>query len=155
MLLAKLEKWSNIEEKIWHQKSRIDWLTLGDSNTRFFHAYVKVRQNANAIHRLVRADKSICLGQEQIKHEIRDFYIGLMETAATKFTMVDKLVMKRGPKLNAHQQLLLNADCTEQEVKDALFSMDSNKAPGIDGFNVYFYKKSWHIIGDEVVQAIH
>lgn len=33
-MLAELEKWSNIEEKIWKQKSN-DWIQLGDLNTKF------------------------------------------------------------------------------------------------------------------------
>lgn len=49
---------------------------------------------------------------------------------------------------------MLIEDCSKLEVNEALFSMDSHKAPGIDGFNVHFFKKYWHIIGDEVVQAI-
>lgn len=69
-------------------------------------------------------------------------------------TMVDKMVMRRGPKLNAQQQAFLNADCTKIEVQDALFSMISNKAPGFDGFNVYFVKKNWHIIGRDVILAV-
>jgi hypothetical protein len=40
------------------------------------------------------------------------------------------------------------------EVKNALFSMDSSKAPGIDGYNVHFFKCSWNIIGDSVIDAI-
>lgn len=153
-VLGELEKWSNIEENIWQQKARIDWLKLGDSNTKFFHAYAKMRKSANAIHRLTREDGSICLGQTQIKKEVREFYTKLMGTAAQELLMVDKRVVERGPKLTAPQQQMLNAACSAQEVHEALFSMDSNKAPGVDGFNVYFFKKSWSIIGQEVTQAV-
>lgn len=66
----------------------MDWIQLGDSNTKFFHAYAKVRQNANAIHRLVRTDGTVCLGQEQLKREVRSFYIQLVGQA------VDSLEMK-------------------------------------------------------------
>lgn len=38
-----LEEWSLIEENIWHQKSRVDWIKLGDANTKLFHSYVKTR----------------------------------------------------------------------------------------------------------------
>lgn len=155
ILLAELEKWSAIEERIWCQKARVDWLKLGDSNTKFFHAYTKMRRNTNAIHRLIRSDGSVCMGQEMIKLEILDFYKELMGSATDELITVDKRVVAKGPTLNMGQQRMLCADCTEHEVKTALLSMDSNKAPRWDGFNVYFFKKSWHIIGKDVVQAIY
>lgn len=154
LALRELKKWSNIEEQIWQQKARVDWLQLGDSNTKFFHAYAKMRQNSNAIHRLTRLDGTSCVGQKLIKKEVEEFYKKLMGTASEELTMVDKMIMRRGPSLNHQQQLMLQAECSDTEVKEALFGMDSNKAPGIDGYNVYFLKKSWHIIGEEIIQAV-
>lgn len=126
--MGELERWSNIEESIWKQKSRIDWLQLGDSNTKFFHAYTKFRQNSNAIHRLVRVDGEVCLGQHMLKEEVLNFYKDLMGTAATELLMVDKKVVERGPKLNGQQQRLLIAECTTEEVREAIFSMESQQS---------------------------
>lgn len=73
-----------------------------------------------------------------IKQEVRGFYLQLMGKAASELKMVDKLVMEKGPRLSYQQQQLLNADCQEWEVNKALFNMDPNKVPGIDGFNIFF-----------------
>lgn len=35
-----------------------------------------------------------------------------------------------------------------------MFSLGNDKAPGPDGFTAYFFKRSWSIIGQEVVKAI-
>lgn len=34
------------------------------------------------------------------------------------------------------------------------FAMDANKALGMDGFNVEFYKSAWSIIGSNVTNAV-
>lgn len=52
-----------------------------------------------------------------------------MGTTTRELTMVDKIIVAKGPKLQRHQQLLLGADCTETEVREALFSMVTNKSP--------------------------
>ncbi|XP_056692042.1 uncharacterized protein [Spinacia oleracea] len=49
---------------------------------------------------------------------------------------------------------ILNAPYTAEEVKVDLFSIPGVKALGPDGFGSYFYKGSWHIVGDEVIANV-
>ena len=88
--LASLEKLSTIEENIWLQKFRANWIQLGDSNTKFFHAYTKERKGQNHIKYLISADGNKIQNHHQIKEEVRDFYLQLMGSAATSLPMVDQ-----------------------------------------------------------------
>ncbi|CDP18963.1 unnamed protein product [Coffea canephora] len=42
-----------------------------------------------------------------------------------------------------------------EEIREVVFSMDLNSAPGPDGFGVGFYQKCWEIIKDDLVKSIH
>ena len=37
---------------------------------------------------------------------------------------------------------------TMEVTKDAIWSYDSTKAPGYDGYNINFVEKLWHVIGN-------
>ena len=41
-----------------------------------------------------------------------------------------------------------------EEVKIALFSIDSKKTPGPDGFGVGFFKNYWHIIQNDLFNSV-
>ncbi|GKA39447.1 hypothetical protein Tco_0731998, partial [Tanacetum coccineum] len=43
---------------------------------------------------------------------------------------------------------------TDEEIKRALFDIDSNKAAGPNGFTTYFFKKAWNIIGKDIFLAV-
>ena len=48
----------------------------------------------------------------------------------------------------------LERDVSTEEIQAVVFGIHPDKAPGPDGFNGHFFRKAWHIIGDDVVQAI-
>ena len=41
-----------------------------------------------------------------------------------------------------------------REIKGAMFSIGNDKAPGPDGYSLYFFKMAWAIVGGDVVDAI-
>eukprot|EP00253_Pinus_taeda_P032235 PITA_32235 len=48
----------------------------------------------------------------------------------------------------------LEAEITKEEVKKALFDMDSDKAPGLDGFSARFLKVCWLIVEKDLFKMI-
>uniref|UniRef100_A0A0D3AZ11 Reverse transcriptase domain-containing protein n=1 Tax=Brassica oleracea var. oleracea TaxID=109376 RepID=A0A0D3AZ11_BRAOL len=40
------------------------------------------------------------------------------------------------------------------EIREALFSINPDKAPGPDGFSASFYQNFWDILGEDVVKDI-
>ena len=55
------------------------------------------------------------------------------------------------PQMN--QRLLRLA--TEEEVREALFMMHPEKAPGPDGMTALFFQHSWHIIKNDLVEMVN
>jgi hypothetical protein len=49
---------------------------------------------------------------------------------------------------------VLLAPYTAEEVKKALFSIGDLKAPGPDGLHAIFYKRFWHLLGDDLIHEV-
>ena len=52
-----------------------------------------------------------------------------------------------------HNQILLSS-FTAEEIKKAVFQMHPSKALGPDGMSCFFFQKYWHILRDNVTQAV-
>lgn len=53
-----------------------------------------------------------------------------------------------------HMNEALCAPFTGEEVRITVFDMHPSKAPGPDGFTIFFYQKLWPVIGNDVVKAV-
>lgn len=67
-----------------------------------------------------------------------DYYINLLSSTNTDGKSVNPKIIGLGPVLDEEQQALLYVNFTTEEVKKALFGINSDKSPGMDGFEASF-----------------
>lgn len=56
--------------------------------------------------------------------------------------------------LNTEQQADLCRALTDEDVRQNLFGIEDNKAPGADGYSSFFFKKSFHCVGLKVIEVV-
>ena len=151
--LVKVEE--SFFEAFLKQKAKNQWRQLEDQNNGFFHRSLKVKQAKNTITHLWDEQGQRVDDLEQIKLVVENFYKKLLGTSLMTFTDVKATYIRQLVPLaiSAEKAVLLEKEITAGEIRETLFSMKSNKAPGPDGFFVEFFKAAWHIVGKEVVAA--
>lgn len=102
LCIEELRHWLKVEENIYRQKSRVDWLKLGDANTYYFYAAMKHRHNRNRLVSIYGEDG--VLYDEPAKAEVLKF--SQVGTKALGLHEVDIATLTKGPKLSKQAQSL-------------------------------------------------
>jgi hypothetical protein len=53
------------------------------------------------------------------------------------------------------ENMILVEEFTEEEAKKALYQMEHNKSPGLDGFLIEFYQVFWEVIKTYLMALFH
>ncbi|KAI8561587.1 hypothetical protein RHMOL_Rhmol04G0351900 [Rhododendron molle] len=146
---------SSAEESFKKQKSRIQWLALGDHNTRFFHHKMKSHSLRSKILSLTDASGTRLTDPVEVKGEILGYYMGLLGTSfAQKVDASHVVSIAVAQRLPSDMKEALSKPVSSMEIKAAMWSIKGEKAPGPDGFSSDFFQKNWNVVGEEVVNAI-
>ena len=146
--------WHEINDQMMRQRTKIDWLRKGDSNTDFFYASLKAKHAATSIKVLHKDDGSVLQNSDAIAAKICDFYKNLMGSRDSRLQMIDITVMREGPQLSGLERNYLIAPITLTEIKSALKGIGDLKSPGIDGYGEKIFKSSWEIIEQDLIDAV-
>lgn len=82
------------------------------------------------------------------------YYIDLLDSSMVSRKRLNMQTIHAGPILDVDSWSLLDLNFSSDEMKEAIWSIDDNKTPGLDGFNSKFYKASWPIFSQDVIKAI-
>ncbi|XP_072076503.1 uncharacterized protein [Arachis hypogaea] len=135
------------EELLWYQKSRDQWVRYGDRNTSFFHMQTIIRRKSNKVHGLLVSDGSWSDDPKVLQREVVHFFKNIFcSTEPVEVNCMGEIPM---PSLSQDACDNLSKSVTMLEVKEALDNMSSFKAPGPDGFQVFFFKEYWDVVGHE------
>ena len=137
--LKNLHELARAEEGFLKQKSRIQWLKLGDKNTNFFHKAVKARNSKCSIKSITlengcRIEDPASIGQEFVNHFQSVLGSNMQDSTSAEYNT-------EGLVWSTDHLDILSSRITHEEIKESMFSIDNTKAPGPNGFTSLFFQK--------------
>ena len=130
------------EEGFQKQKSRIQWLKLGDHNTSFLQKSIKEMNARNVIKAITLANGCRIEDPEAIKQEVVTHFQNVMCSDGPSTDHDDYLDNLDGFTWSPQHLDTLNSMITHEEIKNVIFSINDSKPSGPYGFSSLFFKEA-------------
>lgn len=140
--IPEYEKLLKFEEDFWKEKSRINWLLQGDSNTKFFHASTLNKRRRNRILALKNESGNWIEDQDEVFRHITDFFSNMYTTNHLSYPnhhYYPPHNNHQNTTLSASKVALLDAPLRDFVIINAIKSFKPPKAPGPDGIQPIFF----------------
>ena len=136
-----------MEETSWRQKSRETWLKEGDRNTGFFHRMANAHRRRNCLNSIsINGTKYV--KEAEIKEGLVNAFQNLLSAPKGWCPPLPNLALKE---IGNEEAARLEETFSEEEIWAAISGLNSEKAPGPDGFPLAFWSFSWDFVKDEVL----
>lgn len=136
------------QNEYWRKRYTVRWVTLGDDDTKFFHAAATERYRINTITQIEGEDGRLVTDHTEKASILLQTYkqrIGKTDFPTMQFNL--QQLIPRHDNLTS-----LSDNFTKEEIDAVVKQMPNDKSRGPDGFNGLFIKKCWHIIKDDFYQ---
>jgi hypothetical protein len=141
------------EKMFFSQKLKNTFFKESDKGTHFFHSLMNHTHKRNYISTIQRLDGMLTTSISEVGEEFIRYYRELLGTSKHT-TSIDVKVALSGPCINAGSHSFLLAPVSNDSIKEALFSIGNDKAPGPDGYSSLFFKTAWDMVGNDLCAAI-
>ncbi|KAL9663301.1 hypothetical protein QQ045_028141 [Rhodiola kirilowii] len=132
-LVKDFRKLKEHQSLFYQQRSKIQWLQEGDSNSKFYHSFLKGRRSKNNISLVKDADGCIHTDLRSIKSEFVNYFKTILAESKS-CRPIESSVIQRGNVIADSQCRPLILEATDVEI--------------------CFYRKNWNLIGKELCAAV-
>lgn len=136
------------------QKLRINHLTHADRSSKYFHAFMRTKNTNTFIPALVKSNGNVTTSQEDVIDELLTYYKRVLGTAP-QVIPTSQQVFGASPILSHEDCVALSELVDDLMIKEALFRIGDDKAPGPDGYTAAFFKTNWELVKVEFLEAVH
>lgn len=131
------------------QKSRINWLSVGDKNSKYFHSTLQERRRSNCFSTI---DQNLQNSGDLVKDKGKEFFRNLLKEEGC---VNDRDLLQVIPSpISLEDNKLMCEIPDAEEMKNVVFSMAADSAPGPDGITAVFFIACWEIVHMDVVLAV-
>jgi hypothetical protein len=150
---VKLEEALTRQEWFWQEKATVNWHVEGDRNTTYFHRIAKIKNTTKTLSS-IRAGDLLLTEPNQIADHIVQYYKSLF-CANHAVLQVSLLIDEVIPNvIDTNVNNLLTMLPSSDEIKNAVFGMNKDGAPGPDGFGAFFFQTYWEIVHKDVEDVV-
>ncbi|XP_019195665.1 PREDICTED: uncharacterized protein LOC109189506 [Ipomoea nil] len=121
------------ERRFFAQKLNTVHLVEADKGSHYFHSLINKRNAASTLAAILDQDGNLTTSLNQVGSLFVKFFSDLFGTPRER-NGTDNTYFGHGSNVSADQALNLVAPISKEEIKEALFSMGNDKAPGPDGY---------------------
>ena len=129
----------------------MNWPLQGDLNTAFFHKMANGKNKKKNYIFSLNQDDEIIEGDENILKTASDYYKTLFGPSDSTVCKMDPLCWSPEEKVSQEESELVDSKFSEEEIKNVVFSIEKNTAPGPDHMPVEFFQSCWEIIKFDIL----
>ncbi|KAL2235669.1 UNVERIFIED_CONTAM: hypothetical protein Sindi_1299100 [Sesamum indicum] len=144
-----------LEQIMLQQRAKMQWMKEGDQCTRIFFRKIAQRRVARRILQINDDYGTSHTEPGEIINEFVHYYQNLLGGNRRQI-LIDIGFLRPWARhiLSNEEASHLISIFTPDNVKQAVFDIAENKAPGPDGYSSGFFKAAWPVVGQEVTKAV-
>ncbi|KAL0313709.1 UNVERIFIED_CONTAM: hypothetical protein Scaly_2907800, partial [Sesamum calycinum] len=143
-----------LEMSMLKQRAKLRWMKHGDQNSRVFFRKINSKRAKHMIFQITNATGEVLTDKHAITEEFVSYFQTLLGGCSTRIIDLSFLRTELKHTLTLEEASFLIRPVTREEIKEAIFDIDEESAPGPDGYTSAFFRTAWPVVGQAISEAI-